>query len=96
MTGVKAEILVECRQVAPSKYRCIYRPQIAGAYLLDIMWADRQVKGSPFKVNITSSSDASKVVTFGMYIGLLLVVHLVPKYFLTLIKVFKIVNAWLV
>ncbi len=37
----------------------------AGAYLLNIIWADRQVRGSPFKVNVVASSDASKVVCTG-------------------------------
>ena len=38
---------------------------ISGAYLLYISWSDRQVKGSPFKVNVISSSDASRVVASG-------------------------------
>ena len=29
------------------------------------MWSDRQVKGSPFKVNVTASSDATKVLCTG-------------------------------
>jgi len=29
------------------------------------MWSDRQVRGSPFKVNITDQSDSSKVVCTG-------------------------------
>ena len=29
------------------------------------MWSDRQVKGSPFKVNVISTSDASLVVCTG-------------------------------
>ncbi len=36
-----------------------------GAYLLNIMWSDRQVRGSPFKVNVTAQSDASKVMCTG-------------------------------
>ena len=37
----------------------------SGAYLLTIMWSDRQVQGSPFKVNVPSHSDATKVVCTG-------------------------------
>ena len=37
----------------------------SGAYLLNIQWSDRQVRGSPFKVNVTAQSDASKVVCTG-------------------------------
>ncbi len=29
------------------------------------MWSDRQVRGSPFKVNVVASSDASKVICTG-------------------------------
>ena len=29
------------------------------------MWSERQVRGSPFKVNVTSHSDATKVVCSG-------------------------------
>ena len=36
-----------------------------GAYLLNIQWSDRQVRGSPFKVNVVAASDASKVVCTG-------------------------------
>lgn len=36
-----------------------------GAYLLNIQWSDRQVRGSPFKVNVVPGSDASKVVCDG-------------------------------
>jgi filamin len=38
---------------------------IAGAYLLNIQWSDRQVRGSPFKVNVVPGSDASKVTCDG-------------------------------
>ena len=42
-----------------------FSPNPVGAYLLNIMWSDRQVRGSPFKVNVVASSDASKVVCTG-------------------------------
>ncbi len=29
------------------------------------MWSDRQVRGSPFKVNVVAASDASKVICTG-------------------------------
>ena len=37
----------------------------SGAYLLNIMWSDRQVRGSPFKVNVSARGDASKVTCNG-------------------------------
>lgn len=36
-----------------------------GAYLLNVMWSDQQVPGSPFKVNVLPSGDSSKVVCIG-------------------------------
>ena len=42
-----------------------YDVGVAGAYLLNIMWSERQVRGSPFKVNVIAHSDASKVVCTG-------------------------------
>ena len=32
---------------------------------MNIQWSDRQVRGSPFKVNVVAASDASKVVCTG-------------------------------
>lgn len=36
-----------------------------GGYLLTIAWSGRQVRGSPFKVNVTASGDANKVTCSG-------------------------------
>ena len=36
-----------------------------GAYLLTVLWSGQHVSGSPFKVSVMSSSDASKVVCTG-------------------------------
>jgi len=37
----------------------------AGAYLLSISWASYQIPGSPFKVSVGCSNDASKVTVTG-------------------------------
>ena len=65
LTGVKSDIDVRCVSLGDDKYKCSYIPQLVGAYLLNIMWSDRQVKGSPFKVNVITTGDASKVVAVG-------------------------------
>lgn len=65
LMGVKMDVEVCCTQIGENKYRCTYVPQIPGAYLLNIQWSDRQVRGSPFKVNVLPGSDASKVVCMG-------------------------------
>lgn len=40
-------------------------PSVLGAYLLNVMWSDRQVKGCPLKVNVTAACDAQKVMCSG-------------------------------
>ena len=65
LTGVKSDIDVRVTPLGHNKYKCSYVAQHVGAYLLSIMWSDRQVKGSPFKVNVISLADASKVVAVG-------------------------------
>ena len=65
LTGVKSDIDVRVTPLGDNKYKCSYVPQLVGAYLLNIMWSDRQVKGSPFKVNVITTGDASKVVAIG-------------------------------
>ncbi|KAK2172345.1 hypothetical protein NP493_968g02016 [Ridgeia piscesae] len=61
LTGVTTDIDIHVTPVGINKYRCTYVPIMPGAYLLSITWSDRQVRGSPFKVSICASSDASKV-----------------------------------
>ena len=65
LSGVKSDIDVRVTSLGNNKFKCSYMPQHLGAYLLSIMWSDRQVKGSPFKVNVISLADASKVVAIG-------------------------------
>ena len=38
---------------------------LLGAYLLTVLWSGQHVPGSPFKVSVTSTSDASKVMCSG-------------------------------
>lgn len=68
LTGVKSDVDVRVTSLGDNKYRCTYMPQLVGAYLLNIMWSDRQVKGSPFKVNVITTGDATKVVAIGQYL----------------------------
>jgi len=65
LSGVKADVDVVTLSIGGNKYKCSYTPGFPGAYLLSIMWSDRQVRGSPFKVTVTSQSDSSKVVCTG-------------------------------
>jgi len=65
LTGVKNDIAVSMKPIDNLSYICTYRPTIAGAYLLDITWSDRQVQGSPFKITVLNSSDAAKVICTG-------------------------------
>lgn len=84
LTGVQADIEVRIRQMENNIFRCVYVPTAAGrrphdsisstcsllgAYLLSVTWADRQVRGSPFKVNVLpntlSNQPASRVICSG-------------------------------
>jgi len=38
---------------------------LLGAYLLTVLWSGQHVHGSPFKISVMSTSDASKVVCSG-------------------------------
>jgi len=38
---------------------------LLGAYLLSVLWSGQHVPGSPFKVSVASTSDASRVVCSG-------------------------------
>jgi len=38
---------------------------LLGAYLLTVLWSGQHVPGSPFKVNVMKTSDASKVTVSG-------------------------------
>lgn len=62
-TGTRCDVDVRLVQIAHNVYRCLYVPQIPGAYLLNIKWNERQVGDSPYKVNIGMNSDPSKVIT---------------------------------
>ncbi|KDR11639.1 Filamin-A [Zootermopsis nevadensis] len=65
LTGMKADIKVQLQNLGNSVYRAIYTPTVPGAYLLNVMWSDRQVKGCPLKVAVTAVADAGRVVCSG-------------------------------
>ncbi|XP_076100089.1 filamin-B-like isoform X3 [Mytilus galloprovincialis] len=65
LTGVKAEIPVKVIAIAQGKYRCQYVPVIPGAYLLNITWNNRQLRGSPYKVNVIGAFYPNKVTVSG-------------------------------
>lgn len=65
LTGMKTDIKVQLQNLGNSIYRATYTPTIPGAYLLNVMWSDRQVKGCPLKVAVTAVADAGRVVCSG-------------------------------
>ncbi|KAK9504384.1 hypothetical protein O3M35_010726 [Rhynocoris fuscipes] len=69
LSGMKNEIKVTLHHMGDNVYRATYTPTIPGAYLLNVMWSDRQVKGCPLKVTVTAMCDASKVVCSGEGLG---------------------------
>ncbi|KAH9509019.1 hypothetical protein Btru_048615 [Bulinus truncatus] len=65
LTGVRAEIQVFKTPLGGGKYRCTYIPVIPGAYLLNISWNGRQLRGAPYKVNVIGASYPNRVVVNG-------------------------------
>lgn len=56
------DIVVKSRPVAENFYKCEYIPEKPGAYLLNICWNGRQLKGAPFKVNVRGSEYNKKAL----------------------------------
>ncbi|KAK3891382.1 hypothetical protein Pcinc_004729 [Petrolisthes cinctipes] len=65
MSGTKTDVFVSLGDEGGGVWRAFYTPLIPGAYLLNVMWSDRQVRGCPLKVNVESVADASRVVCSG-------------------------------
>lgn len=49
------DIVVKSRPVAVNIFKCEYIPEKPGAYLLNICWNGRQLRGAPFKVTVRGS-----------------------------------------
>ncbi|KAK4318529.1 hypothetical protein Pmani_010470 [Petrolisthes manimaculis] len=62
MSGTKTDVFVSLRDEGDGVWRAFYTLLIPGAYLLNVMWSDRQVRGCPLKVSV---ADASRVVCSG-------------------------------
>ena len=65
ITGIKSDLNVALKAIGNNVYRAKYTADIAGVYLLNVMWAERQVKGCPLKVTVSSTVDASQVICSG-------------------------------
>ncbi|XP_056004559.1 filamin-A-like isoform X4 [Ostrea edulis] len=65
LTGVRAEINVKVVSLGGGKHRCTYIPVVPGAYLLHITWNGRQLRGSPYKVNVIGTFYPNKVTVSG-------------------------------
>lgn len=65
MSGTKTDIHVGLASEGNGVWHAKYTPIVAGAYLLNVMWNDRQVRGCPLKVIVESVADSSKVLCSG-------------------------------
>ncbi|RWS15635.1 Filamin-B-like protein [Dinothrombium tinctorium] len=65
LTGVKADIPIKVKQISQRIFKAIYTPSVPGTYLLNVVWANKQVKGCPLKVSILPRCDASRVICSG-------------------------------
>lgn len=70
LTGMKSDMKVYLTSIGENIYRATYTPDSPGAYLLNVMWSDRQVKGCPLKVMVSAVCDASKVLCSGSGLGI--------------------------
>ncbi|CAH1781771.1 unnamed protein product [Owenia fusiformis] len=65
LEGTSSNPPVNVQSLGAGRYRCTYRADNPGAYLLNIKWSEHRVHGSPFKVSVNSLSDATKVLASG-------------------------------
>ena len=65
ITGIKSDLNVSLKAMGNNMYRAKYIANVGGVYLLNVMWAERQVKGCPLKVTVSSAVDATQVVCSG-------------------------------
>ncbi|XP_069103436.1 filamin-B-like isoform X3 [Argopecten irradians] len=65
LSGVRAEISNRVVPLGNGRFHCTYTPVIPGAYLLHITWNGRQLKGSPYKVNVIGAFFPHKVSVTG-------------------------------
>lgn len=65
LSGVRAEVDVKVHSLGNGKFRCSYIPTVPGAYLLHITWNGRQLRGSPYKVNVIGAFYPNRVVVSG-------------------------------
>lgn len=65
ISGIKADIPVTLQHLGSNVYKATYTAAHAGAYLLTVKWSGEVVKGCPYKLNVSSGGDASKVVVSG-------------------------------
>ncbi|XP_070173163.1 filamin-B-like isoform X5 [Littorina saxatilis] len=65
LTGVRAEVNVFTTPLGGGKFRCTYIPVVPGAYLLHITWNGRQLRGSPYKVNVIGAFYPNRVGVSG-------------------------------
>lgn len=61
IVGLKSHVNVAITPLGDDKFRCTYIPEQPGAYLLNVKWGDRDVKGSPFKISVAAQADPNKV-----------------------------------
>ncbi|WAR28213.1 FLNC-like protein [Mya arenaria] len=65
LSGVRTEVNVKVSPLGNGKFRCTYIPTVPGAYLLHITWNGRQLRGSPYKVNVIGAFYPNRVVVTG-------------------------------
>ncbi|CAH0381358.1 unnamed protein product [Bemisia tabaci] len=70
LTGMKTDLKVDLQNTGDNIYKATYCPTVPGAYLLNVMWSDRQVKGCPLKVTVSAVCDAAKVLCSGEGLGI--------------------------
>ncbi|XP_052216529.1 filamin-B-like isoform X2 [Dreissena polymorpha] len=65
LSGVRDEVNVRVSPLGNGKFRCNYVATVPGAYLLHITWNGRQLRGSPYKVNVIGAFYPNRVVVSG-------------------------------
>ncbi|CAF3681830.1 unnamed protein product [Rotaria sp. Silwood1] len=72
LIGTQTDVEVRIHQNEKNKniFHCSYKPIIPGDYLLSIIWAEKEIHGSPFRVNIlpninNNHHESSRIICSG-------------------------------
>lgn len=61
LMGQKADVPCQLINLGNNVYRVTYTALIVGKYELEVLWDGKQVRGSPFHVDVTTAGEAEHI-----------------------------------